>query len=134
MASISNNDIANAIYLAGKDKDEKETPLFISNVIKFLAKKRLISKSRDILQKLENISNTENGILKIKITTPVKLEANFRKEIENILIEKYKVKKILFTEIIDQKLIGGFKVETTDEVIDLTIFNKLKKLQEYLTR
>jgi ATP synthase F1 delta subunit len=134
MASISNNDIANAIYLAGKDKDEKETPLFISNVIKFLAKKRLISKSKDILQKLENISNTENGILKIKITTPVKLEANFRKEIENILIEKYKVKKILFTEIIDEKLIGGFKVETTDEVIDLTIFNKLKKLQEYLTR
>lgn len=134
MASISNNDIANAIYLAGKDKDEKETPLFISNVIKFLTKKRLISKSKDILLKLENISNTENGILKIKITTPVKLEANLRKEIEDILIEKYKVKKILFTEIIDEKLIGGFKVETSDEVIDLTIFNKLKKLQEYLTR
>jgi len=134
MASISNNDIANAIYLASKNKDEKETPLFISNVIKFLARKRLLSKSKDILQKLENISNTENGILKIKITTPVKLEANFRKEIEDILIEKYKVKQILFTEIIDEKLIGGFKIETNDEVIDLTIFNKLKKLQEYLTR
>ncbi len=134
MASISNNDIANAIYLASKNKDEKETPLFISNVIKFLARKRLLSKSKDILQKLENISNTENGILKIKISSVKKIEDSLKKDLKDILLEKYKVKQILFTEIIDEKLIGGFKIETNDEVIDLTIFNKLKKLQEYLTR
>ena len=43
-------------------------------------------------------------------------------------------RRFIFNEVLDEKLLGGFKIEVNDEIIDLTIKNKLEKLQEYLTR
>ena len=38
----------------------------------------------------------------------------------------------IFKEVIDKNLIGGFKVEVNNEVIDVTLRNKISKLQEHL--
>jgi len=35
---------------------------------------------------------------------------------------------------VDEKLLGGFRIEVNDEVIDLTLKNKAEKLQEHLTK
>ena len=51
-----------------------------------------------------------------------------------ILKERYQQKEVILVEVLDEKLLGGFKMEVNDEVIDLTIKNKIGKLQEYLTR
>ena len=37
-------------------------------------------------------------------------------------------------EILDEKLLGGIRIEINDEIIDLTVKDEIKKLQEYLTR
>ena len=42
--------------------------------------------------------------------------------------------QVIFKEKIDEKLLGGFRIEVNDEVIDLTLKNKIFKLEEYLTR
>jgi len=134
MATTSHNDIAHAIYSASKDKQGADATLFVDNVLKFLIRKRLISKSSDILKKLEKISNKDNGIVVATVSSVKKLDEITKKELISELIKKYKAKKILLEEKEIPMLLGGFKVEVDDEVIDLTIFNKLKKLQEHLTR
>ena len=134
MATLSNNDIAQAIYLSFKDKKENETATLTANVIKFLVKKRLFSRSKDILARFEKIVNKEQGILNIEVSSIKKLDDTTKDNLKKILEKKYKAKQILFTEKIDQSLLGGIKIKVKVEVIDLTIFNKLKKLQEYLTR
>jgi F-type H+-transporting ATPase subunit delta len=134
MATLSNNDIAKAIYLSFKDKKEGDLKNLTDNVIKFLIKKRLFLKSKDILDKLEKIINKDKGILKVRISSVTKLTDKIKNELKTEFIRKYKVKEIVLVEKIDNSLLGGIKIEVNDEVIDLTIFNKLKKLQEYLTR
>ena len=134
MATLSNNDIAKAIYLSLKETKESELKHLADNVIKFLIKKKLFLKAKDILDKLEKIINKEEGVLPVRISSVTKLTDKIKNELKVILIKKYKVKEIILTEKIDEKVLGGIKIEVNDEVIDLTIFNKLKKLQEYLTR
>lgn len=134
MAILSYNNIANAIYLGLKDKKGDSLDSFIDNVVKFLYKKRLFSKTSIILNKLEDLINTEKGLLMVNVYTSKKLEENTKKELAFVLKNKYKKNSVIFTEIIDEKVIGGIKLETNNEIIDLTIFNKLKKLQAHLTR
>lgn len=134
MTTMSNNDIASAIYIASFGKEGKEAAIFFDNVVKFLLHKKLFRKSKNILEKLEQIVNKEKGLLKVKIYSVKSLDGKIKKDLTTFLLDKYKVKHIIYTEINDAKFIGGFKIEVNDEVIDLTIFNKLKKLQKYLTR
>jgi len=134
MSTLSNNDIARAIYLVSKDKTHAELHNVIDKVVKFLVRKRLLSKTGDILERLNKIINNENKKIVVKLLSAKKLKEEIKKELIFFLRERYKAKGVILTEIIDEKLLGGIKVEINDEIIDLTIKNKIKKLQEYLIR
>lgn len=134
MAKISNNDIAKAIYLISKDKADNELKDVNVKIIQFLARKRLFSKTPDILQKLNNIINKEKEKIIVKISSKEKLNEEIKKELTFFLKERYKIKEVDFIERLDEKLLGGIKLEIGDEIIDLTVKNKIKKLQEHLIR
>ena len=134
MTTLSNNDIARAIYLVSKDKTHAELHSVINKVVRFFVRKRLLSKTGDILERLNKIINNENKKIVVKLLSAKKLKEEIKKELIFFLRERYKAKGVILTEIIDEKLLGGIKVEINDEIIDLTIKNKIKKLQEYLIR
>jgi len=134
MATISNNDIARSIYLLSKGKTGAELSNILHNVTKFLARKRLLSKANDILSRLKKIIDQENGILAVKVTSGKKLGEEIKKSLVHSLKERYRVRDVNFIEKQDENLLGGVKIEANDEIIDLTVKNKIEKLKEYLTR
>lgn len=134
MTTISNNDIAQAIYLVSKDKTETELRNVNDKIIKFLSRKRFLSKSSDILERLEKIINYENKKIIVKVSSAKKLKEELKEELAFFLKKRYKIEKVIFIEEIDEKLLGGMKIEINDEIIDLTVKNKIKKLEEHLTR
>lgn len=134
MSSISNNDIAHAIYLASKDKNKEEQSLVFKNVIKFLVKKKKLAKAGDILLRLGKIINNYENRIVGKIFSKEKINEVQNKEINQILARRYSAKEVILEQCLDDKLLGGLKIEVNDEVLDLTIKNKLEKLQEYLIK
>lgn len=130
MTAITNNQIAQAVNLFLRD----EKPEAVKNIINFLVRKRLISRSKDILEKLEKIINAEKGILKVKVSSAKKINEELKKDLVHFLKTRYEAMEIIFNEHLDEKLLGGFKIEVNNEVIDLTIKNKIGKLQKYLTK
>ena len=133
MANTSNIDIARAIYLSSEDKVGSETS-FIKNVVKFLVRKRFLYRAKDILFNLEKIIHQENGTIMVKLSSAKALSEETKREIAHSLKERYSAHKVIYEESIDEKLLGGMRIEVNDEIIDLTIKNKVKKLQEYLMR
>ncbi len=134
MAVISNKNIAYAIYLASKGKNHEEQSLISKKVIKFLAKKRLLSKTKDILIFLNKIINENEGTVVAKVSSAEKINEKTNKELIQTLARRYSAKEVTLVENLDKKLLGGIKIEVNDEVIDLTIKNRIEKLQEYLTK
>ena len=86
------------------------------------------------MSKLEKIINKEEGRVLAKVSIPEKLDKQKKAEILRSLKERYSAKDVVISEILNEKLLGGFKIEVNDEIIDLTVKNKMEKLQEYLTR
>lgn len=130
MATTSNNDIAEAIYFA--IKESKEPSLVYKKVVDFLVRKRLLSKSKEILARLKKVVNEKEGRMEAKVISKNPLGSDIKKELSEVLIKRYKAKDIYLKECIDEKVVGGFRIEVEDEIIDLSIKNKLKKLQEHL--
>ncbi len=134
MAITSNNDIARAIYLATLGKTGSEQSDVIRKVVNFLSKKRLLSKSEDILARLSKIINQEEGRIIAKVTSPEKLDSKMRVHLEQELKKRYKANEVVLVENLNKELLGGIKVEVNDEVIDLSIKNRIAKLQEHLIK
>ncbi len=134
MASLSNNDIARAVYLVCKDKTGANIQSAGQMVARFLYRKRLLSRKRAILLKLEKTINEENQVVSAEVRAAEPLSENAKTKIRIFLKERYRSREAVLKEIIDKNLFGGFKIEVKDEVIDLSVKNKIKKLQEHLTR
>jgi len=98
MTVISNNNIAEAIYLAGKGKSHTEQPVFFKNVVEFLARKKLLSKAPDILARLDKIINDDEGKIVAKVSSVEKMNEATKKEIIrfalDIDVEKLSINKI----------------------------------------
>ena len=134
MNTLSNNNIARAIYLVLKEKTHTELQDINKKVVKFLVRRRLLSKAGDILKRLDKIINQESENIVVKVLSARKLKEESKKKLIFFLKERYKMKEVILTETIDEKLLGGIRVEINDEIIDLTVKNKIKKLQKHLTR
>ncbi len=133
MATTSTNNIARAIYQATKGKAGTSLMDATHDVVKFLDRKRLLGRSKEILASLERIVNKEESIAKVILSSANKISASGIKDIEKFVKDKYGSKSVMIEEKIDEKLIGGVRIEVNNEVIDLTTKYKLGKLQEYLT-
>ncbi|MFA6076667.1 MAG: F0F1 ATP synthase subunit delta [Candidatus Paceibacterota bacterium] len=134
MAVLSNNDIARAVYLLAKGKSHVEQTDVSKKVVDFLFRKRLLSKASLILSQLEKIINKEEGRVVAKVSSVEKLSHQAKVNMEQALKKRYSAKEIIIDESLDSRLLGGIKVEVNNEIIDLSIKNRIEKLQEYLIK
>lgn len=132
MAKLSTKDIAKALYESTKDKSGVELTRLLQNTVAFLAKNRLLGKSPEILEHLEKIRDKDLGIVSAKVTSKNPLAKHTLDEIKKTLKTRYRASDITLHTSIDLALIAGFKIEANDELIDLSLKNKLRQLQVHL--
>lgn len=126
MSRMSNRQVAEAIYLSYRNG------VTLKKVVEFLSRRNLLGKREAILTELEKVIDKAEGIVKVKTTSGKRLPSKTRGEIERALKKRYQVKKISIIEEIRPEVLGGFRLEARDEVIDLTFKHRLDELQKYL--
>jgi len=132
MATISTKNVARAIYESSQGKDGVELDAITKKIVDMISKKHLLSKSEEILNQLEKIIDEKEEVVRAKISSRTKIDKKIVDEIEEFIKKKYKIKKAVLEFEIDEKLLGGIKIQIGDEIIDTTLKNKIKKLQNYL--
>ena len=132
MARISTKNVAEAIYSSSKNKSGAELDVALKMAVEFLAKKDLLSKAPEILQKLGQICDNEQGILRARVLSRKPLARKATDEVESLLTNRYKSKSPVLEWKEDDSLIGGVRIETKEEVIDMSLKNKLNQLQTHL--
>ena len=132
MVKISTKNIAEAIFLATKDKSGKELEDSLLNVVEFLAKKNLLAKAPEILKHLDHVVHREAKIVHAKVSSRNELTRKTVDELKHALKHRYKAEDIVLDLSEDKSLLGGIRIEAKDEVIDLSLRNKLNQLQNHL--
>lgn len=132
MPNVSVKNIARAVYESSKGKDESSLSDLFKNTTRLIYKKHLLNKSKEILLELEKIIYKENDTIKVKASSKTKIDKVGQSEIEDFIKKRYKVKNVILDLEINEKLLGGIKIQVGDEIIDTTFKNKLRKLENYL--
>jgi F-type H+-transporting ATPase subunit delta len=132
MASISINNLARAIYESSHGKAGAELDVVIKNAVKLLSEKHAIGKSKEILNKLQKIIDKDEEVARAKISSKAEIKKGIVDEIEHFIKKRYKVKNAILEFEIDEKLLGGIKIEVGDEIIDMTLKSKVNRLKNYL--
>ncbi len=132
MSKISTKNVAEAIYGATKGKSGADLDKALKHTVEFLSKKNLLSKSKEILKQFEQISDTHNKIVRAKVFSKAPLTTEENEKIEKLLKTRHKPKEPIIQWQKDETLIGGFRIEAGEEIIDLTLKNKVEQLKNYL--
>ncbi|MBU6390224.1 ATP synthase F1 subunit delta [Patescibacteria group bacterium] len=134
MKKLSPHEVGSAIYAAAKGKLGAELEHILQNAAAFIAQKNLLSKSEEILSHVEKAREKDENIVRAKVTSPHQLSEHAEREIKHALKERFKAREIALDIAKDPALLGGVRIETRDEVIDLSFLNKLKQLHNYLLK
>ena len=134
MATISINNLARAIYESSKNKDGAELDAVSKKIINLILKKHLMSRSKEILNILEKLVDKNEEVVRVTVSSRAKLEKGITDEIEDFIKKRYKAKNTVLEFNVNPKLLGGIKLEVEDEVIDMTLKNKVNRLKEFLIR
>jgi len=132
MAKISVNNLAEAIYLSLEEKEGSSFDNTINDVVLLLKEKHLLGKKDLILEALQKIIDDDGKIIRARVSSKNKITDTGIKEIEEFIKKKYQAKEVVVEEMQKKELLGGIKIEIRDEILDITLKNKLHQLQNYL--
>jgi F-type H+-transporting ATPase subunit delta len=85
----------------------------------------------DISKNFKELVAKEKNLKNITVASSYRIDKEQLKQIEAALEKRMKAEVSVVTEI-DKSLIGGLKISYDDQVIDLSIKNKLEKLKTQL--
>jgi F-type H+-transporting ATPase subunit delta len=134
MATVSINNLVYAIYESTLNKSGTVLDEYIVNAVNLIKEKHLLGKSEQILKALEKIIDKEEQITRARVTTKSKITDKLKNELEELIKERYKSKETVISYNEDSSLLGGIKLEVGDEIINVTLRNKLNQLQNYLIK
>ena len=106
----------------------------VQSIIRFLSRRRLLSRTPQILSSLRKIVDNEEERIRANVVSARKLHSHDKITLSHLLKKRYLAKEVTLEEGLDEKLLTGARVQVNDEVIDLTLRNKITQLQKYLTK
>lgn len=117
-----------------RDKKGKELDEAVKNLVRFLARVRLLSKTSLIFSKLEEIIHNEKHEILVTVKTVAPLKTQEKNHIVDFVKKKYDAEHVIINEQIVPDLLGGFRIEIGNDVVDLSLRHRVKKLEAYLKK
>jgi|SRR3989344_5562926 len=132
MAKISPKNIAEAVYGVSQGKSGHDLAFILKRSVVMLQKKRMLGKSKEVLNALQEIFDKKTNTIRIKVTSTKGIGHQEKSKLEHEIKERYKAQNVESEFFEDKELLGGMKIEVGDEVLDTTYINKLRQLENFL--
>lgn len=134
MAVSRTKELAAALLDLTDGKTEEESKKALKEFAAYLGKKGLLSKVNPIIEEYRELYNKKHTIVEATVTLVSRLDEKTRIELREALKKKHKAREVHMLEKVDQRLIGGMKIQIGDTVYDSSIQNSLKQLQAQLLK
>lgn len=126
MAKPGHKEIATTIrQLAGKMPQAK----LARTIASYLAQERRTSELDAIMREVARQRGTEDGVMEVSLTSAYPLTDGAKRELRKVAAAD----KVVFNETIDKDVIGGVRMETNEQLLDLTVRDRLNQLKQGAT-
>lgn len=126
MAKSSRKELAGA--LNGMITTSSDPSKLAKAIARYLTEERqtkdLDGLMRDIIRMREN-----DGIIEVTATTAFPLSDQLKRDIRSLIEKQHNTTHIIINEVIDPYVVGGLKLETSEQQLDVTVQAKLHRLK-----
>ncbi len=105
---------------------------YLLNFLKILVEKGMLRGFSTCCNTFRSSYNKDHGISEASVVSAVPLSAEQAKALQTKL-EKYSGKKVLLTQKVDSKVLGGLSVEIDGKLFDGTVEGRLDELRRKVT-
>lgn len=135
MIKVTPQHIAELLYDQTHNKKESEVKEVLKEIVALMRTYGLLGKSQEVIEEFYKIYNKAHGIQEVTVTLQERLTPTSQSHIKKMLKDTLGAKDIFLKEKVDQRIIGGIKIETDDGLlIDGTVQGRMAQLQKTLTQ
>jgi F-type H+-transporting ATPase subunit delta len=125
---------AKTLFGLTEDQSPKEIDAVVASFAKLLNQNRQLKLAPKVMAKFNEIWNEKNGIVEAEVISREKLSSQLVNKLNSFIGDKYKAKKVVLNEVIDEKIQGGIVIKVGDEVMDGSVQAQLNNLRNILIK
>lgn len=134
-------EISQLLDLTSLDGEKKEKlfgelcepfSMLVQNTLKIVYKNHRMSNLEDIIEIFNHLYDLKQGFIKGNVISAVPLKKEQLEKLENEVARLLGYKQVKLNNSCDASIIGGFIVNVNNQVIDRSLKQRLKKLEQSL--
>lgn len=98
-------------------------------IARYLVESRQVSEVDGLIRDIVKLRE-QQGIIEVVVTSAFPINQSLRRDIRSLISKKYHDAQVIISEVIDPSVIGGIKLETSEQQLDETVQAKLKSLKQ----
>ena len=130
---ISVQQYARSLYDSVLEKSDKEVKAVLKSFVALLGKNRELNRAGEIIRVFNELWNKEHGEVNATLVSARELGPTAREMVTNYLKDKTNATRIILTEEIDKKLLGGFVLKYDSKVLDGSLKTSLENLKNNIS-
>ena len=115
-------------------KSDADMKVALKNFVKYLADKKMLRHAENIIDEYRKIYNHNNSIVEATVTLISRMDEQTRLGLREALKKKHAAREVHMLEKVDQRILGGMKVQIGDMIYDNTVQSSLAQLQAQLAK
>ncbi len=124
---------AESLLALAKGKTNQRIDTLVREFVSFLARQGSLRTGGAILRSLGEALSRSEGIIRVIISTAHSVDSHEKKMFEEMIHASYG-KKSSITYVVDEDLIGGFRIKADDLVVDASDAGYLHALRTHLQK
>ncbi len=129
---ISSAHLAQVLLEATDEATEVETKKAVKQFGTYLKRKRLTKQLPQILGAYRKLYDQKHSIVEAEVRSQSRMSEATKTSLRSALKKRYGVKEAHILELLDERLIAGFKIQVGDEVYDGSVKGRLEALRREL--
>jgi len=125
---------AKAIFEATQDKPKAEMISLVDGLLAEMSLKNILSQMPGLIAELEKLDDVKKKIIRAEIKTARQLTKKSMDEIVNFICKRTGAEQVIFTEVVDSSIGGGFIVYFKDTIIDASYQGIVNELATVIGR
>ncbi len=126
MASPTRTELSKALLsVINKTNDQQKLAKAIAH---YLSEKRQTRELDAVMRDVARL-RAEKGIIEATVISAFPLNETLKRDIRSLIAKEQKTEKIIINEVIDPSVLGGIRIETGEQQLDVTVQAKLHRLK-----
>ena len=132
MTKVSSQHLAHVLLDATDGASEVETKKAVKEFAHYLERKGYMRQVPRILEAYRKLYDAKHSIVEAEVRSQHRMSEATKTSLRASLKKRYKVKEAHILELLDERLIAGFKIKIGDEVYDGSVRGRLEALRREL--